>query len=129
MDVKKAFKTGFILKLAEERVDVGQFYDMADKAAAARAAPTAAAAGPTALGLGTGVAGLAALGLAGGMSVPRMAGTAAGQALGSMANVEVDTLNQAKKKYLIKKLRRLIREIKAQQRNRFITQVKQEIPE
>lgn len=124
-----AFKLGFQMKLAEEGLSPSQLFDELEKVAAkATPVPVAPRPGASPLGVGTALATGGTLGLVGGMAVPRLVGTSAGNLVATMSDAEVDNLPQAKKKYLIKKLKRLIREMKIKKQNRLVSQVKQEVP-
>jgi len=139
MDTKEAqektaaFRLGFILKLAEERISPSELWDKCAQMEKRAKRPVVINSGSSAsktspLSVGTGLATFGSLGLLGGIAAPRVAGTALGGLTSVMSDEEIDTLSQAKKKYLIKKLRRLIREVKVKNDNRMISQVKREVP-
>ena len=91
---------------------------MQEEGGSSGAAKTAA---PTAL-LGAGVTGLG-LSIAG----PMHAGTAAGGVAGKLMDSEVDDLDTARKKYLLKRYQDLINSRRAQLSNRAISQAMREV--
>jgi len=115
---KQAFKLGFCLKLAEVKISPSQLAELAEKVAKKDGSrggfsiPGASIPGVIA------TTGLASGGLA--LGLPMITGSVVGATANKLLDQDIDTLSQARKRYLIKKLRQMIRERGLRQDNKMI---------
>lgn len=109
---KEAFKLGFVTKLAQHGIRPTELVDAVGVLIEKQGA----------------FAPLATLAGLGGVTViaPAHIGSALGASAGGLTEDELDTLSEARKKYLIKRYRDLIRQRRAALESRLITQAKQE---
>ena len=126
---KEAFKLGFILAMAQEKIGASELVDactMAVEKTAKKGDKGGGGGGSPFTGLAGAATGLGALGFGGAIGVPSLVGSTAGIALGDAVNSEYDTVRQAKKRFLIKKYKNLLRQVQNQQDNELISQTLQE---
>lgn len=122
---KEAFKLGFVLAMAQEKIGASELVDACEVAARAehekQAKKKDKGGGPALGGLAGAATGIGALGFGAGIGVPSLIGSTGGIAIGDAINAEYDTVRQAKKRYLIKKYKQLLRQVQNQKDNELIS--------
>lgn len=111
---KEAFKLGFCLKLAEEGVTPEKLLPLVEKQAVALSAITS----PLMIG-----------GLAGSTMLPAGAGRAVGRTMSGLSADEMETLPEARRRYMLKRYQDLIARREAEIESRLISQAKREVRE